>query len=464
MKRMMMVFGLALAGSVVAATPQVSNVTLMPDGVDGRMKITYTLDAPAIVSLELLAGGERLPAAATATLAGAVNRVVPAGTQTIVWNARTGWNGDAIASVTARVTASATNSLPLYLAVDLAGGTGAMTWPVMYFAGEMDVPGGVTNQTWKKTAMLFRRIDPTDSTGFVMGCAYEHVKHRHPRREHPVRVWITKPYYMAVYETTNAQWVRLAGGDCGQSHYYQGSMAPVEQVAYTYVRGNAQGVQWPEVSEPDAVSAAGYFRARTGLAVDIPTEAQWEWACQAGAGDTLANYDWVVHSDALKMLQFISNCRIHPQYDYAVAGTVEVGSFPPNAFGLYDMEGNVWELVRDHYVEDRRTLANQIDPAGPSSAEEARVVIRGGSYYQSFNGGTGAGQDSVIPASRYPYDTGKNDNSVGVRFSIDVDGSPSATTAESAPCVVDGRVKAVALSQGVKIDTIHAMRLLLLIR
>ena len=71
MKRMMALLGFALAGNIGAATPQVGNVTLAPDDVDGRMKITYTLDAPAIVSVELRADGERLPATAAEGLAGA---------------------------------------------------------------------------------------------------------------------------------------------------------------------------------------------------------------------------------------------------------------------------------------------------------------------------------------------------------------------------------------------------------
>ena len=466
MKRMMALLGFALAGNIGAATPQVGNVTFAPDGVDGRMKITYTLDAPAIVSVELRANGERLPAAAAEGLAGAVNRIVPAGTHTVTWNACSGWNGNN-AAVTARVTASATNSLPLYLAIDLSGGTDASTWPVMYFADEASVPGGVTNKTWKTTAMLFRRIDPTDSVGFVMGCAYEHASNRHPLREHPVRVWLTKPYYMAVFETTNAQWVRLGGADCATDRYYLGSMAPVDKMRYTYVRGSDKGLQWPEVAEPDDASAAGYFRLRTGLAVDIPTEAQWEWACQAGAGDTVANYDWVVHPDGTKMLQFSGDNRVHPQYDFDEAGPREVGSFPPNAFGLYDMEGNAWEFARDHYVEDRRTLANQIDPEGPSSTSEAKVVIRGGSYYQGFNGFnamTGKGQESVTIASRHPYGVTQGDSSVTVRFSIDVDGSPASTSVESAPCAVDARVKTVALSEGLRIDTLHAMGSLFILR
>ena len=465
MKRMTAFFGLALAGSMSAATPQVSNVALAPDGVDGRMKITYTLDAPAIVSVELLAGGASLPPAAADGLAGDVNRIVPAGTHEIVWNARTGWQGNSAAAVTARVTASATNSLPLYLAIDLSGGIDAATWPVMYFAREADVPGGVTNKTWKTTAMLFRRIDPTDSVGFVMGCAYEHQLNRNPLSEHPVRVWITKPYYMAVFETTNAQWVRLAGADCGRERYYQGSMAPVERMAYRYVRGYDKGLQWPEVAEPDETSAANYFRARTGLAVDIPTEAQWEWACQAGTGDSVANFDWVVN-EATQMLQYNGNAMVHPQYVLNDRGTRDVGSFPPNAFGLYDMEGNVWEFARDHYVEDRRTLASQIDPVGPPSASATNVVIRGGSYFQDFNGtkADGSPKESVIPASRYAFSPTAFDYSLGVRFSIDVDGSPASTTAESAPCAVDARVKTVALSEFVKIDTLHGMGSVIILR
>lgn len=79
-------------------------------------------------------------------------------------------------------------------------------------------------------------------------------------------------------------------------------------------------------------------------------------------------------------------------------------------------------------------------------------------------GGTGQGQESVTPASRFPYLAKQGDYSVGARFSIDMDGSPASTSAESAPCAVDARVMTVACSAGMKIDTLHARGSLFLLR
>ncbi len=420
------------------------------------------LSEDAIVTFGARAAGADLSGEQVRGLYGDVCRKVTAGTgRSFLWRAGDFRADDA--PVEPVVTAWTESAPPLYCAVDLTAGTNTTSYPFQYYPSAAAIPGGVGNLAWKTQWLLMRRIDPTGPEGFTMGTPDGEALAG--RNETPHTVILTQAYYMAIYETTQEQWVRVCQTwttDKRNNNDKGTPMASGGGTPFVYRSRPADSM-----TQIEAAAFAADLAARTGRAFRLPTEAQWEWACQAGAGDTVANYDWVVHWDVTGMLQFTGNHHVHPQYDLDEPGPREVGSFPPNAFGLYDMEGNAWELARDHYVEDRRTLANQIDPEGPSSTSEAKVVIRGGSYYQDFNGFnamTGKGRESVTPASRYPYGVTQGDRSVSVRFSIDVDGSPASTSAESAPCAVDARVKTVALSEGLKIDTLHAMGSLFILR
>jgi formylglycine-generating enzyme len=109
----------------------------------------------------------------------------------------------------------------------------------------------------------------------------------------------------------------------------------------------------------------------------LPTEAEWEYACRGGApskpfhfGDSLsskqANFDGNWPSGGADKGRFL-------------ARPCDVGSYPPNAFGLYDMHGNVWEWCQDWYDKGYYRYCDKQDPQGPEKGE-ARV-LRGGSWY-----------------------------------------------------------------------------------
>ncbi len=166
-----------------------------------------------------------------------------------------------------------------------------------------------------------------------------------PQRE----VILSAPFYMGVHEVTQEQWETVMGSNPSA---FKGAKNPVENVAWE-----------------DANAFCKKVSDMAGKTVRLPTEAQWEYACRAGTktrfcyGDdngysTLDQYAWYAKN---------SGKSTHP-----------VGQSKPNAWGLYDMHGNVWEWCSDWGCQVY-ALAGIIDPQGPASGPPYRV-LRGGSW------------------------------------------------------------------------------------
>ena len=136
------------------------------------------------------------------------------------------------------------------------------------------------------------------------------------------RVDSASPYYIGVFEVTQRQYELVTGKTPSK---LKGAMRPVECVAWDEIRGETA----------DENTFIGRLRARTGLAFDLPTEAQWEYACRAGE-------TW---GQDLKLLgRYSGNCN---DGRGGFAEHTTVGSYAPNAWGIYDMHGNVWEWCRE---------------------------------------------------------------------------------------------------------------------
>ncbi|MBX3730770.1 MAG: formylglycine-generating enzyme family protein [Candidatus Sumerlaeia bacterium] len=172
---------------------------------------------------------------------------------------------------------------------------------------------------------------------------------RHSDEGPQTRVTLTRGFWMGETEVTQAQWNAVMGSEGNPSHF-KGDDLPVETVSWG-----------------DAMEFCRRLSERSGRTVTLPTEAQWEYACRAGTptrysfGDgqaALPNYAW-----------FSSNSGNQTQ---------PVRARQPNAWGLYDMHGNVLEWCLDFYV-DSFPGGIETDPAGPSSGWDH--VIRGGSFY-----------------------------------------------------------------------------------
>ncbi len=168
--------------------------------------------------------------------------------------------------------------------------------------------------------------------------------------EWPHEVTLTRPFYIGVYEVTNAEWKRVMGSVPSQ---WKDDDRPVEKVSWEDANEFCRRLsEMPE--EKDA-----------GRVYRLPTEAEWEYACRAG---TTTKYSFGDDESLLGDFAWFdgnAGSQTHP-----------IGQKRPNAWGLYDMHGNVWEWCSDGLADYPR--GSVTDPKGPSSASGR--VRRGGSW------------------------------------------------------------------------------------
>ena len=287
-----------------------------------------------------------------------------------------------------------------YMSINISGGTTATTYPVTYYRSLAEVPGGADSDTYKTTNILMRLI-PKGT--FVMGSPSFEIGRYSEETQH--RVTLTKDFYIGVFEVTQRQW-ELVMDDRPSSFNNDAFYAtrPVEQVSYDYnIRGCVDpNVEWPTSSLVLADSFMGRLRAKTGLfTFDLPTEAQWEYACRAGTATALnTGYNLTLTSgdprmDAAGRYWYNGGSGYTQNCDTSVA-TAKVGSYLPNAWGLYDMHGNVAEWCLDWHGVYPGAV---IDPFGAASGSSR--VVRGMSWYTSAIGCRSAIRGYSYPLNLY---------------------------------------------------------------
>jgi formylglycine-generating enzyme required for sulfatase activity len=186
------------------------------------------------------------------------------------------------------------------------------------------------------------------------------------------RVRITEPFYMGKYEVTQAQWEAVMGTN--PSHFKGHPNRPVESVSWNKVQEFIKRLNRQEGRE----------------VCRLPTEAQWEYAARAGT-----TTEWY-ENDVDAIAWYSQNSG---------GGTHEVGQKRPNAWGLYDMLGNVWEWCRDG--RRKYTSAGVIDPIGPEA----------GGYRVFRGGGLDTDASHLRAAKRGVSDPGEHYFDVGFRCS-----------------------------------------------
>lgn len=344
-RRMLLIALTVMNVSIFAATPQVKNVKAFQQYPWGKVYISYEVEGNVAAS----AGNGKTPFLVVTGKDKTTGQVLcaeylsgdtgtAAGLHRVVWDV--GAQGISVNS--ANVTFTVIYCDEVYLVVDLSSGANASSYPISYL---WSVPSGGWTDAYKSTKLVLRRL-PAGTY----------------KMQKTSNVTLTKPFYIGVFEVTQRQWELVMGSNpCSSTSYGKGNIYPVHYVSYDMIRGSSNGAQWPSSAAVDSGSFMGKLRARTGLNFDLPTEAQWEYACRAG---TTTTYYWGNSMDD-SYVWYVNN---------SVNTTHAVGTKTPNAWGLYDMSGNVWEWCLDWYG----TLTYGTDPRGPSSGSHR--VERGGSW------------------------------------------------------------------------------------
>ena len=425
----------ALALAAYAGSPRIDRHDVKFVQKGSFAEITYTLeDAPAIVTMEIQTNtlangaGEWVPLDGmhVQTVEGDVNRVVRdlGTTRTIKWAARTDWPDRLLPEgrIRAELTAWATNAPPDYLVIGLGSND-----DVRFYASSNYVPQGITSDLYKTSAILMRKITAAGVI-WCMGSPEGEHSGRVADAEVQHSVMFTEDYYMGVYELTQGQltnfYTRVTSS---WTNYADSVFRPAEGLTLSNLRGMSAytgPTGWPQSGYTNVSSASviGTLRAKSGLdGVDLPTDAQWEFACRAGT-TTAFNNGGAATADAYKEVGWYSDNSAQGTTD-GKQQTHPVGLKRPNAWGLFDMHGNVLELCLDRYSygEDYLSLfppdyalrGISVDPVGhadgswithPSGSLMQNQTIKRGGYFGSLlaDGRSGArGYGSYNYAANY---------------------------------------------------------------
>ena len=291
---------------------------------------------------------------------------VKPGKHSMVWNVTTDYPGFNSTAFSVKISAL-TGGSP-YLVVDLSGGADAHSYPVSYLN---QIPSGGWSEEYKTTKMVLRLLPPGT---FTMGSPSDALGSQSDATLH--QVTLTKPFYIGVFEVTQKQWELVMGTNPSS---YKGDARPVDSVSYNAIRGSVNGAAWPANNQVDADTFMGRMRSKANMLFDLPTEAQWEYACRAGSGTDLNNGTSITNAygdgNLAKLGRYYYN-QSDNKGGYN-SGHTTVGSYLPNVWGLYDMHGNVYEWCLDQYATYPKEPVT--DPVGANSGSYR--IVRGGGFY-----------------------------------------------------------------------------------
>jgi serine/threonine-protein kinase len=176
---------------------------------------------------------------------------------------------------------------------------------------------------------------------FIMGSPLSEPGHKSDEAQH--QVVFSRPYFIGKNEVTQEQWETVVGDNPSQ---IKGAKLPVTNISWL-----------------DCQNFISKLNAKTESNYRLPTEAEWEFACRSGAKSAYSVGDKITKNYA--------------NYENVKGGAKPVGSYKPNAFGLYDMHGNVWEFCSDWY--GAYSAGKSLDPMGIKNGRDR--VLRGGSFF-----------------------------------------------------------------------------------
>jgi len=250
---------------------------------------------------------------------------------------------------------------------------------ILVEVGREDAPNFNVNNTITNTIGM--KLNEIPAGTFLMGSPEDEEGRQNDEHQH--KVTITKPFYMQTTEVTQGQWQAVMGTEPwkGEDNVKEGPDYP------------AVWVSWDR-----AVAYCKQLSKKEGKTYRLPTEAEWEYACRAGTETR-----WSFGDDE----------KAHGNYAWDKENTFDidekyahqVGLKKPNAFGLYDMHGNVGEWCHDQYENDYYERSPEKDPQGPQGPADGRFAIsRGGSW--KYSRWTNSARRNTAAASYKSYELG----------------------------------------------------------
>ncbi|MBW2664167.1 MAG: formylglycine-generating enzyme family protein [Deltaproteobacteria bacterium] len=239
--------------------------------------------------------------------------------------------------------------------------------------GDSAVSAAPSGRIYTASSINYKMVYISPGT-FMMGSPSSEPKRDSDERQH--KVALTKDFYMGVTEITQSQWRQIMGNNPSK---FKGDNLPVEQVSWNDCQEFIRKLNQQE----------------GGNKYRLPTEAEWEYACRAGTTTPFYTGNCIstdqANYDGNYPMPECSKGRYRKK-------TIEVASFPPNAWGLYDMHGNVWEWCQDWYEDYQGDHVT--DTEEPFSGSYRRVD-RGGGWNDGARRCRSANRYYNTPANRY---------------------------------------------------------------
>lgn len=327
------------------------------------------------------------------------------GTHRVAWNAPADGvmrRDDALVVSVELVYAPTVREDATFAIVDLAGGPSAETIGVKYVTMPTNETEQFNKPLYKRDRIVLRRV-PAGTFTMGTGKSGESLAHT---------VQLTEDFYLALFTLTRRQYRLLTGKSASQFGNYDSADNPVEERP-------AASFTWTAIMAPDGIVSNLNARARNhGLPVsgfDLPTEAQWEYACRAGEtsdyywGDTAAN----VTADAISAhCWWVQNIPSGTNYSHSVGCKI------PNNWGFHDMAGNTMEACLDWYGpygDDPAYVAGGVT-VDPHGVPEASQRISRGCYWSPRD----TTYNQLKSHFRYFIEPGVSYSPSGVRFVLHI--------------------------------------------
>jgi prepilin-type processing-associated H-X9-DG protein len=227
---------------------------------------------------------------------------------------------------------------------------------------------------------------------FTMGLPDEGNAHNLPPEVPAHKVEFSVAFYMGMHEVTQEQFESVVGNDPSSADHGTLNATGIDAAA-DYRRRPVENVSWNEAVEFCRRLSEIEAEQQSGRSYRLPTEAEWEYCCRSGSTAPY-QHDSKWHDDDRSGEIAGKAWREDPP------STVPVGSYPPNAFGLYDMRGNVWEWCSDWFGRDYYSWSGRVDPRGPVTG---KLKVYRGSDWVFIGDNCKTGSRALPPSSRSPF-------------------------------------------------------------